>query len=249
MTIGIVLVAVTAFIYWNGLFSQNTCNVANISLQGGLWTHLSEDEATQDLVASKDIREALINARNDSAIEAILVSADSSGGSTVAGQEVAAAIKEVGKPVAVIVGDMALSAGYLAISPADVIFAYEQSAIGSIGITMSYLENVEKNKKDGLSFIELASGKFKEIGNPDKPLLWEERQLLQKQADGYHDLLVDDIAENRNLPPERIRSLADGKFFSGVEAKKLGLIDEVGTYFDALRWIENKIGKKAEICE
>src|SRR3989344_1740610 len=218
MTIGIVLVAVTAFIYWNGLFSQNT-------------------------------REALISVRDDSSIEAVLISVDSSGGSAVAGQEVAAAIKEVGKPVAVIVGDSALSAAYLAISTADVIFAYEQSEVGSMGITMSYLENVEKNKKDGLSFVEITSGKFKELASQDKPLSWEERQLLQKQVDEYHDLMVKEIAENRDVPLERIQSLADGRFFSGVKAKELGLIDEVGTYFDTLHWIENKIGKKAEICE
>lgn len=242
-------VAVATSFYWNGWFFQKSCNVANISLRGGLWSYLAEDEATKDLVASKDIREALINAHDNSDIKAVLISADSTGGSAAAGQEVAAAIKEVRKPVAAIVGDMALSSGYLAISPADAIFAYEQSEIGGIGVTMSYLENTEKNRKEGLSFIELTSGKFKELGSPDKPLSLEERQILQKRADEYHELMVEDIAENRRLPLERVKSFADGRFFTGVEAKALGLIDAVGTYFDALRWIENKIGHKAKICQ
>lgn len=249
ITIGVLLIATAAFTYRNDWFFQKSCNVAAISLHGGLWSHLSEEEIPQDLSSSGAIREALIKARDDSAIEAVLISADSSGGGTAAGQEISASIKEVRKPVAVIVGGSALSAAYLAISSADAIFAYEQSEVGSIGITMSYLENVEKNRKDGFSFVELSSGKFKELGNPDKPVSWEERQILQKRADEYYDLMVKNIAENRRLPLERVKSFADGRFFSGVEAKELGLVDEVGTYFDALRLLENKIGKKAEICK
>src|SRR3989344_1508073 len=202
-----ILVAVITSLYWNDWLFQN-CNVANISLRGGLWSHLTEDEATQDFVASKDIRETLLDVREDNGIDAVLISADSHGGSAAAGQEVAAAIKEVGKPVVVIVGDMALSAAYLAISPADAIFAYEQSEIGSIGVTMSYLENTEKNKKEGLSYVELNTAKYKEIASPDRSLSREERQILQKQLDEYHKLLVEDIADNRRLSLERVKSFA-----------------------------------------
>lgn len=249
------LVAVVTSLYWNGWFFQNNCNVANISLRGGLYTYLPPDayndsgNLSHDAVSSENVVEALLKARDNKKIDAVLIVADSWGGELVAGEEIANAIKTVGKPVIAIAGAGAMSAAYYAISSADTIFASQYSDVGAIGITVSYVENVEKNRKEGLSFVELTSGKFKETANPDKSLTQEERQILQNQLNALHQLMIEDIAKNRHLPVERVKSLANGLTLTGVEAKELGLIDEVGTYFDALRWLENKIGNKAKICK
>lgn len=242
-----------ALLYRNNWFSQN-CNIKRILLRGDLKAYMSPQSyndsghLTADATSSEDIRNALLSARDDKSIDAVIISVDSYGGSIVAADEIAAAIKEAGKPVIAIVGGSALSSAYHAISPANAIFASEYSEIGGLGVTMSYLEKVEKNKKEGLSYIGLASGKFKELGNPDKPISWEERHILQKQLNELHGLIMRDVADNRHLPPERVKLFADGSYFNGTEAKELGLIDKVGTYFDALRLLENKIGKKVELC-
>lgn len=254
ITIGVLLVAVAVSLYWNGWLFQN-CNIASISLRGDIHTYLPPDfynesgALTHNAVASKDILDSISEARDDDNIDAVLVFVDSAGGSGVAAEAISEAIKQVGKPVIAIVGDGAFSAAYQAISSASSIIASEYSEIGGLGVTMSYLENVEKNKKEGLSYIELNTAKYKEIGSPDKPLSWEERQMLQKQLDKYHNIMVRDIADNRQLSPETIKLISDGRYFTGVEAKELGLIDNTGTYFDALRLLENKIGKKAEVCK
>ncbi len=174
---------------------------------------------------------------------------DSYGGSIVAADEIATAIKEVGKPVVAVIGERATSAAYHAISPVNVIFASEYSEIGGLDATMSYLENVGKNKKEGLSYVELTSGKYKELGNPDRSISLEERQILQAQINESHGLIIRDVADNRHLSPERIKLIADSSYFNSSKAKELGLIDELGSFSDAITWIENKVDRQAIICE
>ncbi len=114
---------------------------------------------------------------------------------------------------------------------------------------MSYLDYTEKNRREGIAFVELVSNKFKEMGNPDRPLTYEEKQIAQKQLAETHDFMVHDIAENRRLPLEQIKLFADGLTVNGVKAKELGLIDHVGTRFDAFGWLKEKIERDAVLCE
>lgn len=242
-------------VFW-GLFfpkGEDNCNVAYIPLRGEILTYLPPEYFTDngalavDSISSEDVIGALFEAQYNDDIGAILISVDSLGGGLVAGQEIADAVEKIEKPVVVSVGSSALSAAYYSISPADIIFASQYSDIGSIAITMSYLENVEKNKKDGLSFVELTSGKFKESGNPDRELTFEEWQITQKQLKDLHKLMVQDIATKRNIPIEQLAKFADGSVLSGTEALSAGLIDKTGSIFDAIDWIQERIGR-ADVC-
>ncbi len=137
-----------------------------------------------------------------------------------------------------------MSAAYWAVSSADKIFASRNSDIGSIGVTASYLENINKDTR----YIELASGKFKDSGSPDKSLTQEERSLLLRDITITHENFIQDVATNRKLSLESVKAIADGSSVLGERAKALGLIDEIGSWTTAEKYLEQTIGEKPEIC-
>jgi len=141
-----------------------------------------------------------------------------------------------------------VSAAYMAASGADEIFASKNSDVGSIGVTMSYLDYVKQNEKEGLTYIPLASGKFKDTGDPDKILTREEKDLLMRDIDIMHQNFVRMVAENRNLEIEKVAQLADGSSMLGEMALENGLIDRIGGMFEVEEFLKNKIGGEVDIC-
>lgn len=229
------------------------CTVAAINLHGHLVTYVPEhsdydSEFDLDTVSSEDITYNIELANEDENIKAILIEVDSGGGSPVAGEEVASAVKQSAKPVVAFIRDLGASASYWAISPADRIFASKNSDIGSIGVTQSYLQDAGKNKKDGYEFVELNSVKFKEIGNPDIPITPEIKDILLRDLRIVHQNFVNAIAEYRNLPVEKVQEIADGSTVLGEKAKELGLIDEIGGYKEAQEYLDQILGEETTIC-
>ena len=229
------------------------CNVQGIELHGGLYTYIPSVEGEDpsvyeslytDTVASESIVGQIRMAEEDESIKAILVEIDSSGGGPVAGEEVMRAMKESTKPVVALIREQGLSAAYLAATGADRIFASESSDVGSIGVTMSYLEEADPDGK----YNQISSGKFKDAGNPSKPLTEEERQLFMRDVLILHENFVRMVSENRNLPIEKVKAIADGSSVLGATAKQLGLIDEIGGWTEAEKYLEGVIGEKAEVC-
>lgn len=247
-----VLILIVVFLFWA---LADGCNVASISLRGSMVNYIppeaynDQGSLISNLVSSQNIIAQLKQADEDDSITAVIFEVDSYGGDLVAGKEISDAVKKFSKPLVVYVSGAADSAAYYSISPASMIFANSYSDLGSIAITMSYLENVDKNRKEGLTFIDLTTGKFKNAGDPNKPLTSEERALFIKQLNASQELMVQDIAKNRNIPVEKLKLLADGRSFTATEAKSNSLINEIGNIYDAINWIEGKIGQKANICE
>lgn len=232
-----------------GSLETEGCNVLGINLHGTLLTYIplgSESDlmADTDVVSSEDILYYLEEAEEDENIKAILVEADSFGGWPVAGEEIAEALKRLEKPSVAVVRQAGLSAAYYAISSADRIFASKYSDIGSIGVTSSYLENINKESR----FIELSSAKFKDAGDPNKPLTAEERALFMRDIRIVHENFVKAVSTNRNIPIEKVRALADGSSVLGERAKELGLIDEIGGLYETKKYLSEKIGEEVEVC-
>lgn len=234
--------------------SDDICNVQGIELRGDLVTYISDSSIAEDgsqlydETASDYILAMIEEAESDEEIKAIILEIDSYGGSAVAAEEVAKALKRSNKPTIVFVRSAATSAAYWAASGADIIFASALSDIGSIGVTMSYLDNTQKNKKDGLTYNSLSTGKFKDYGSPDKPLTEEEKKLIMRDLEITHNIFIKAVAENRNLPIEKVKLLADGSSMPGEMALENGLIDRIGDYYDAQTYLNESIGGKAEIC-
>jgi signal peptide peptidase SppA len=237
----------------SGSDTDESCTVIGINLHGYLETytpaHADNDSFfNYDTTPSEEVIWNIKTANEDEDIHAILVEVDSGGGSPVAGEEIANAIKNSEKPVIAYVRDIGTSAAYLAISSADKIFASKNSSVGGIGVTMSYLDNVKKNEKDGLKFEQLSAGKYKDYGNPDKTLTDEERERVLEDINVIYKNFIASVAENRKLPVDDVQKMADGASVMGEEAKSLGLIDEIGGVEEAEQYIFDITGIKADMC-
>ncbi len=232
---------------------SSDCSVLGINLHGSLLTYVPEHADGDsffdyDVTSSEGVMLSIKQANEDSDIKAVLIEVDSSGGSPVAGEEIANAVKNSVKPVVAFIRESGASAAYWSVSSADRIFASKNSNVGSIGVTSSYLNNVEKNKKDGYTYEQLSSGKFKDTGNPDKALTTDEKNLLLRDINIIYNNFINDVANNRDLTVKQVKAFADGSTVLGDKAKSLGMIDEIGGLNEAEKYIEGVIGEKPEVC-
>lgn len=239
----------------NGDQSQDyTCNVAGIELHGNVVTYISPDhydsegnlifdESASDLITGR-----IRTLEEDDSIKAILLEVDSYGGSGVAGEEIAAALKNTKKPTVALIRDAGASAAYWAASGADKIYASKNSDVGSIGVTYSYLDNIGKNRKDGLTYNQLSSGKFKDTGDPDKPLTLEEKNLIMRDVKIMHQNFIKAVSENRNIGIEKVANLADGSTMLGEAALRNGLIDQIGGMPEVKEYLKEQIGEDVVFC-
>jgi len=225
-------------------------NVALISIHGDIitYSYYSEESGDSDVVSSEEIVKYIDEIENDEYIWALIVEIDSYGGYPVASEEITNALKRMKTPVIALIRESAASGAYLIATAADRIYASKMSDIGSIGVSMSYLDYSEQNKDQGIIYQQLSSGKFKDSGDPDKELTEEEKELYMRDVSILHDIFVRKVAENRNLDIEKVRELADGSTMLGQAAKDNGLIDEIGDIYDVKEWIRQELGIEPVIC-
>lgn len=174
--------------------------------------------------------------RDDSSVKAIVLRIDSPGGVVGPSQEMYEEVKKCTKqkPLVVSMGSVAASGGYYIAAPAQVIYANPGTITGSIGVILQ-LTNVEGLlNKIGLKPTVLKSGKFKDSGSPVRALTPEDRAVLQAVVDSMHSQFIKAVAEGRKLPLATVKKFADGRIFSGEQAKSLKLVDRLGTMEDAI---------------
>lgn len=189
------------------------------------------------IIDSADLVEQIRVFADDSGIRAVVLRIDSPGGGVAASQEIYQAVCELKKRKKVVasMGAVAASGGYMIAAAADRIVANPGSITGSISTVLHYANVEELMEKIGVRSSVVKSGKFKDIGSPTRKMTAEERALLQAIVDDIYDQFVRLIAENRKLPLQRIVELADGRIFSGRQARDLGLVDELGGLQDAVQ--------------
>lgn len=203
-------------------------NVALIPISGIITGDGGASTWGQPSVSSQDIVNFIEEASKDQMLKVIVLEINSPGGSAVASDEIAAAVKKAEKPVLALIREAGASGAYWIASAADYIIANKMSITGSIGVVSSYLEFSELMKKYGVSYERLIAGQFKDLGNPFQPLDSKERSIFQGKLDQIHKYFILEVAQNRKLSEEHVRQLATGEFFLGVEAKEFGLVDELG---------------------
>ena len=178
------------------------------------------------------LQSQLDQAAGDSSVKAVILEVNSPGGSVVASDEMHDAIldfkRQTGKPVVVSMQDLAASGGYYISTAADDIVANKSTFTGSIGVILSLLNYSKAAEKYGIKQNAITSGKFKEIGSPWKKLSPQERDILQGLVDESYSQFVGVVAKGRNLPEDKVRKIADGRVYSGKQAKDLGLVDKLG---------------------
>lgn len=222
----------------SSFFSRNVLgNVAKIPIQG-IITGDGQSYLGRDTISSSTIVGFIQEADQNPQVKVIVLEINSPGGSAVASDEIAAAVKQAKKPVVAIIREVGASGGYWVASAADYIIANRMSITGSIGVLSSYLEFSGLMEKYGVSYERLVAGKYKDIGSPFTPLTAEERNILQGKLDKIHAFFIEEIASNRKLNQARVRELATGEFFLGVEAQQLGLVDELGDLSTAEEYLK-----------
>jgi len=183
----------------------------------------------------------------DRNIKAIVVRIDSPGGSVGASQEIFEELKKtrMKKPVIVSMGSVAASGGLYVSLGGTKIFASPGTVTGSIGVVLE-IPNIEKLlKKVGVETETIKSGAYKDTGSIYRPLTPEEKEYLREKVKLIHDQFIKAISEERKIPIEKVKEFADGRIFTGEEALSLGLIDELGNFWDAI----NEAKKLAKITE
>src|SRR5262249_396460 len=117
----------------------------------------------------------------------------------------------------------------------DKVYAHPTTVTGSIGVIMSLYNASGLFAKIGVTSDPIKSGPNKDLGNPARPMSDEERAILQAMVNSFYDQFVQVVARGRGLPEEQGRALADGRIYTGLDAKKACLVDEVGYLEDALQ--------------
>ena len=206
-------------------------------------------ELTGNITSSRDIIHSLKRFRENSSIKAIVIRIDSPGGAVGPAQEIFREIRKTVKTKKVIasMGSVAASGGYYVAAGADGIVANPGTITGSIGVIMGFANFQELLRKIGMVPVVIKSGQYKDIGSPVREMTKDERGILQNLSNQIHKQFIVDIANGRGMDLSKVEEVADGRIFTGEEAKNLGLIDRLGNLEDAIEWAGRMGGIKGKI--
>jgi len=252
--IGVVTILIAVVLIFTTFHFQNENNcstIAVIPITGILYSspQYNDDGSVDKSVAvAIDIITKIRKANEDKRVKAIVFSIDSRGGDTASAEEIAMAIKEVKKPTVALIRSRGESSAYWIASATGRIFALPVSGTVDIGVTNSYVDNSIQNTENGLTFNQVSYGKYKDMQNPDKPLTADEKTLLMAHTTEIANVFIQEVAENRHLPIEKIQSFADGSLILGMDAIKEGLIDEIGSFSDVDRYLSKILNRNVEMC-
>lgn len=193
-------------------------------------------EVLGPIFSAEQTLQDLATFRNDRNIRAIVLRVDSPGGVVGASQEIFEEVKRTDavKPVVVSLASVAASGGYYAALGGRYIVANPGTLTGSIGVIMKFANLEKLYTKIGYQSQVLKSGDLKDLGASDRPLTPQEKTILQAVIDDVHTQFIKAVSEGRGLPEEQVRALADGRIFSGAQARDLGLVDLLGNFTDAV---------------
>jgi len=236
--VAIILLAALLFSREGGFIGLGGDRIAVVYLDGVIFN-------------SKTINENLKGYGDDSRVKAILLRMDTPGGGVAASQEIADQLKwlrnEKGKKVVISMGSVGASGGYYIACAADKIYANPGTITGSIGVIAEWVNYASLLKWAQMQPEVIKSGELKDVGSPTRPITPKEREYLQGLINQMYEQFVGAVADGRkDLTRERIKQLADGRVYTGEEALREKLIDELGNYEKALKGTADLVGIKGE---
>lgn len=243
IVIGIVVILSLAGLTYDGLGAKDkksgsqSSKIAIIYVDGVIIGGRGQSSVLMDQGGTDQIIKQIHQARDDESVKAVVLRVNSPGGSAAASQEVGEELKKLrgqGKIVVTSMGDVAASGGYWLAACTDKIYANPTTMTGSIGVYMPYANWEELYKKVGIYQEKIKSGPHKDILSPERQMTEEERQIIQTMVDDIYNQFLDVVAQGRRLDKEQVRKLADGRIYTGNQAKQLGLVDELGNMYDAI---------------
>ncbi|NEQ54849.1 MAG: signal peptide peptidase SppA [Leptolyngbya sp. SIO3F4] len=188
------------------------------------------------LITSGGLSDTLRQARNDDDIQAVVLRVNSPGGSAIASEIIAREVELLAaeKPVIVSMGNYAASGGYMIAAPGDQIFATPSTVTGSIGVFGLRLNFKEIANRNGITWDIIKTAKLADIDTVSRPQSEDELKLQQGFVNTLYDRFISLVAEGRETPKEKIDQVAQGRVWSGTDAKSADLVDQMGGLKDAI---------------
>jgi len=209
--------------------------IAIIYAEGSIVGGESEKEGT---ISSGHYIKLIREARQDKDIKAIVFRVNSPGGSALASESIwrELVLAKKSKPIIVSMGDYAASGGYYISCMADSVFAQPNTLTGSIGVfaVLPNMQSFFKNKL-GVTFDGVKTAQYADLGNSSRPLTETEKKFIQNSVDSIYGTFKGRVVEGRKLSGPVVDSIAQGRVWSGVQAKQLGLVDRIGGINDAIK--------------
>ena len=216
---------------------SQSAKIAIIYVEGVITGGRGQSNVFGEQGGTDQVIKQLHEARDDESVKAVVLRINSPGGSAAASQEVGEEIKKLrakGKVVVTSMADVAASGGYWLAACTDKIYANSTTMTGSIGVYVPYANWEELYKKVGIYQEKIKSGPHKDILSPERAMTSEERVIIQVMVDDIYNQFVIVVAEGRHMDEGQVRKLADGRIYTGNQAKQLGLVDELGNMYDAI---------------
>jgi protease-4 len=212
--------------------------------------HIARLTVSGLITENQALTDAVDKLATDSNVKALIVRIDSPGGSVPGGEELHDAIARVAahKPVVAVMQGEAASAGYMVAVSAQRIFAMEGTLTGSIGVLLESPEFSGLLSKLGIGAEVVRSGPLKDEPSMVRPISPAGRDVLQGIVNDMYDQFVTMVAKGRNMPPDKVRELGDGRPYTGRQALALGLIDQIGGEKDARTWLASQKGVSADLA-
>ncbi|OPY26226.1 MAG: protease 4 [Methanocella sp. PtaU1.Bin125] len=227
-------------------FKLHKDKIAVIYIQGQMVADRGTNE--EKVACSSDIVKYLRKATDDEDVKAVVLRINSPGGTPVAAEEIILQINKTrkSKPVVVSMGDMATSAAYFVSSATDRVVAYPDTFTGSIGVIWVFKNRSKYYNDEGINFYVAKSGNFKDLGSDWRGLSDDEKDYVQDIVNESYNRFVRSVARGRNLSEDYVRSVADGRIYTGTRAKEMGLVDDLGGLYDAIAVAQKLAGVKGK---
>lgn len=208
------------------------------------------NEASHDGINCYDLVPVITELAEDDNVKGVVLRVNSPGGSVFGSEQIADAlslIKKAGKPFAVSMGDYAASGGYWISADADRIFASPLTVTGSIGIFGILPNATPLLNKVGVNIQNVSTNPNGFVSIPFTPLNETQMSVFTASINRGYDAFIDRVAKGRKMPESKVRAIAQGRVWDGVSALRIGLVDQLGSLDDAVKWVNKKIGGKKDL--
>jgi protease-4 len=232
-------------------YTMNAFNETSSTEKNANRAHIGVIEVEGVIMDSKDTIELLQTAEEDKQIEAIILRVNSPGGAVGPTQEIYEEINRIDKkkPIYASFAGIAASGGYYIGAATRKIWASPGTLTGSIGVIMEFMDLSKLYEFAKVSPHTVKAGRYKDAGNPSRPLTVEESDMMNKLIAGVHQQFIGDIMARRgDRIKGDIKEIAQGQIFSGESAKSIGLVDELGSLWTAGRAIHKTLKTKDEFA-
>ena len=197
---------------------------------------------------SRQTMEDIIRFKEDASIKGVILRINSPGGSVGPTQEIYREVAKLKgkKKVFVSMGTVCASGGYYIAAAGEKVYANPSTITGSIGVIMQSMILEELLKKIGVKSNTIKAGDLKDAGTPFREMTPEERAYLDGIVKNIHEQFIKDVAAGRKMEFEKVKSLADGRIYTGLQAKELGLVDNIGNFYDTVDDIKKALNIKGK---